>query len=175
MKNLKKIIIILTSLILLTGCGISNEEKEQMLYDSLVKAFKSVYISEGLGLAVYDSETIELDDETWYKVAISEYDSLDKIKKLSNDVYKKEVQEELDKKTDKRYKEIENILYTKSEGNCSLDFYYDDELKTNIENKIKIKKIKMNKIVFEYNKKEYTAKKKKDNYVFSDKIFKCSE
>ena len=44
-----------------------------------------------------------------------------------------------------------------------------DELKKDI----KVKKVKMNKIIFEYKGEEYTAKKEDDHYVFDKQIFTC--
>lgn len=171
----KKLLICLFTVLLLSGCGMKDKEKENLFYDSLEKAFTSIYINEGIGLAVYDTEKLELDGESWYQVAISKYDSFSKIKSLADQVYTEELAEELNLLTEKKYKEIDGLLYTKAEGGCALNYQLDDDLKKNIKNDIKIKKIKMTKIVFELDGKEYTAKKQKDSYIFDEKLFKCEK
>jgi len=170
---MKKILVGIITVILLTGCGMKDDEKEKLLYDSLEKAFTTIYINEGIGLGVYDTEKIEIENEIWYQVAISKYDSYSKITSLANEIYSEELAEEINLKTEKRYKEVDGTLYTKAEGGCPLKYQLDDKLRKNIKKDIKIKKIKMSKIIFELNGKEYTAKKNKDTYVFEEKIFEC--
>ena len=171
---MKKLILIMFTLLFLTGCGMSKEEKEKMLYDSLEKAFVTVYSAEGLGLAVYGEKTLEIDGEIWYQVAISKYNKLSTLETLADDVYESKIAKELKNTLNTKYKETDTELYFISKGGCKLDYNLDDNLVENLKKDIKIKKYGfMDKVVFEYKGKEYTAKKSKDNYVFDSKIFEC--
>lgn len=170
---MKKLIVIACTLLFLTGCGMSEEEKEKMFYDSLEKAYTAVYTTDGAGLAVYGDQTLEIDGKNWYLVAISKYDRISKVEDLTN-VYEKDIANDIKKKINEKYKESDTALYSISEGGCQLGYDLDDNLQDNLRNDVKIKKYGfMDKIVFEYNGKEYTAKKSKDNYVFDSKIFEC--
>ena len=147
-----------------------------MFYDSLEKAYTAIYATEGAGLAVYGDQTLEVDGKNWYLVAISKYDRISKVEDLTS-VYEKDIANDIKKLINEKYKESDTALYSISEGGCQLKLEYnlDDDLQSNLKNDIKIKKYGfMDKIVFEYDGKEYTAKKSKDNYVFDSKIFECS-
>lgn len=176
---MKKLIIITCALLFLTGCGMSEKEKEKMFYDSLEKAYTSIYTTEGVGLAVYPNEILEIDGKNWYLVAISKFDKISKIETLADEVFEKKIADDIKKKVNEKYKESDTGLYSLSEGGCRLldrdsDFDINETLQENLKEIIKIKEYGfMNKIVFEYNGKEYTAKKSKDNYVFDSKIFEC--
>lgn len=174
---MKKIIIIAITLLFLTGCGMSDEEKENMLYKSLEKAYTAVYASEGVGLAVYPNETVKIDEKDWYLVAISGYTKVSDLTSLADDVYTEKISKKINKLINEKYKESDTGLYTTSEGGCTLPYQIDKEGENstidNIKKDVKIKKYKMNKIVFEYKGKEYVGSKSKDNYVFDEKIFAC--
>ncbi len=171
---MKKIIIIGLTLLLLTGCGATDKEKEDMFYKSLEKAYTSIYASEGVGLAVYDKETIKIDGEDWYQVASSDYKKLTDLTSLASDVYSSKIAKEINDTINKKYKEADNGIYTLSEGGCPLKYQLGGgTLSEDIKKDVKISKISGSKIVFEYDGKEYEAKKSKDNYVFDDKIFTC--
>ena len=174
---MKKILLILATLLLVTGCGMSDKEKEDMLYNSLEKAYISVFAGKGVGLAVYPEEKLEIDGKIWYQVAINEYKSLSKLTSLADDVYTEKIADKINKEINKKYKETDTELYTISEGGCTLnaDYQYGKDLKDKIKQDVKIKKIKMSKIIFEYKGKEYEAKKSKDNYIFDKQIFECVE
>lgn len=170
---MKKIIIIGLTLLLLTGCGMSDEEKEKMLYDSLDKAYTAVYLTDGVGLAVYPDEIMQIDNKDWYQVAISKYNKVAKLTSLADDVYTEDIAKKMNKVIKSKYTETDKGLYTTSEGGCLLPYQLDETAKDSIKKDVKIKKIKMNKIIFEYQGKEYEAKKSGDNYKFDKKIFKC--
>lgn len=178
---MKKIFIVAITLLFLTGCGMTDEEKENMLYKSLEKAYTAVYASEGVGLAVYPEETVKIDEKDWYLVAISGYKKVEDLTSLADAVYTDEISKDINKIINEKYKESDTGLYTTSEGGCTLPYQIgetidnDNKISTidSIKKDVKIKKIKMNKIVFEYKGKEYEGKKSKDNYVFDDKIFYC--
>lgn len=172
---MKKIIIISFVLLIITGCGMSKEEKQDLLYNSLEKAYKSKYIADGVGLAVYQDNTMTIDGVTWFKVANSEYDSLSKLTSLANDVYPDKIAEEMNKIIEEKYFQTDTELYAIGKGGCSLDYELDEKLLDNIKRDVKIKKVGMTKIKFEYKGKEYTAKKSKNNYIFEEKIFECKE
>jgi hypothetical protein len=174
---MKKIILVLATMLLLTGCGASDEEKEKMLYDSLEKAYMAIYTTDGVGLAVHGEETISIDEKLWYKVAMSDYQSLEKLTNLADTVFTEDVAKKINKDIKNKYREVDNELYTISEGGCILPFQdnIDTTLKDDIKKAVKIKKISMNKITFEYDKKEYVAEKDDDHYVFDKKMFKCIE
>lgn len=174
---MKKIFLVAITLMFLTGCGMSDEEKENMLYKSLEKAYISVYSSEGVGLAVYPEETVKIDEKDWYLVALSKYKKVEDLTSLADDVYSDKIAKDLNKIISKRYKESDTGLYSTGESGCTLPYQLvtdgEDSTIENIKKDVKIKKIKMSKITFEYKGKEYEAKKSKDNYVFDDKIFSC--
>lgn len=177
---MKKLIIIACTLLFLTGCGMSKEEKEKMFYESLEKAYSAIYTSDGVGLPVYPNETLEIDGKNWYLVAVSKYDKVSKLENLTDEVFESKISNDIKKTINEKYKESDTGLYSISEGGCKLlnneepDFDLDENLQEKLKEVVKIKKYGfMNKIVFEYNGKEYTAKKSKDNYVFDSKIFEC--
>lgn len=172
---MKKIFIVSLTLLLITGCGMSKEEKEDLLYKSLEKAYKAAYVTEGVGLAVYQDQTMTIDNTTWYKVSVSEFNSLSKLTNLATDVYPEKIAEDINKVIEEKYFQTDTELYSVGKGGCGLGFELDEELINNIKNDTKIKKIGMSKIIFEYKGEEYTAKKSKDNYKFDKKIFKCKE
>ena len=57
---MKKVLLVVLSLVLLSGCGMSKEEKEELFYKSIEKAYVSVYASESAGLAVLPEEFVEI-------------------------------------------------------------------------------------------------------------------
>lgn len=173
---MKKIIIISCTLLFLTGCGMSKEEKEKIFYDSLEKAYAGVYITDGVGLPVYGNETIEIDGKNWFLVSDNvKYDSKSKIETMIDEVFNSEIADDIKKKLNEKYRESNSSFYSISEGGCTLDYdELDENLQDNLKKDIKIKKHGfMNKITFEYKGKEYVAKKAKDSYVFDSKIFEC--
>ena len=170
---MKKVLIILMCSLLLVGCG-KNDEKKEMLYKSLEKAYISIYSSDGVGLAVYDKEVVTVDDKNWYMVAITDYSKLGNLISLANNVYEEKLADQINTKINQKYKEIDGQLYTTGEGGeCALEYKLDENLRENIKNDIKITKIGINKIKFEYKDKEYTAKKSGKYYKFDEKVFEC--
>lgn len=161
------------SLVLLTGCGMSDEEKTTMFYESLDKAYASIYITEGVGLPVYESEKVHLNDVDWYKTASSVYSSYEKIEDGINLVFTDSIKNELLKSLSNKYREIDAELYTTGVGGCILDYQLDDDLSNNLKKDITISKIKRKSITFKYKDKEYTAKLSDNSYVFSNKVFEC--
>ena len=99
---MKKILLILATLLLVTGCGMSDKEKEDMLYNSLEKAYISVFAGKGVGLAVYPEEKLEIDGKIWYQVAINEYKSLSKLTSLADDVYTEKIADKINKEIIKK-------------------------------------------------------------------------
>lgn len=170
---MKKLIIVIMSLVLLTGCGMSDEEKTTMFYESLDKAYTSIYITEGVGLPVYESEKVHLNDVDWYKTASSVYSSYEKIEDGINLVFTDSIKNELLKSLSNKYREIDAELYTTGVGGCILDYQLDDDLSNNLKKDITINKIKRKSITFKYKDKEYTAKLSDNSYVFSNKVFEC--
>lgn len=170
---MKKLIIVIMSLVLLTGCGMSDEEKTTMFYESLDKAYTSIYITEGVGLPVYESEKVHLNDVDWYKTASSVYSSYEKIEDGINLVFTDSIKNELLKSLSNKYREIDAELYTTGVGGCILDYQLDDDLSNNLKKDITISKIKRKSITFKYKDKEYTAKLSDNSYVFSNKVFEC--
>lgn len=171
---MKKILIIALSLLLLTGCT-SDEEKENMLYTALEKAYIVQYSIEGPGLPVYDQEKTTVDGKDYYMVALSDYTKISRLLSLAEDAFTTDLSKEVSKTINEKYMDIDNELYTISEGGCVMPYLIDKELQDNLKKNIKIKKVKMNSIVFEYEGKEYTAKEQDDKYVLSDKVFVCEE
>lgn len=171
---MKKIIIVILSLVLLTGCGTTDEEKTTMFYNSLEKAYASIYITEGVGLPVYEDSKVTLKDVNWYKTANSTYNSYEKIEDTINSVFTGKLNEELNKVLARKYREIDAELYTTGTGGCILDYQIDDTLMDNLKKDVTISKIKGKKITFKYKDKEYTAKKSDNVYVFGDKVFECN-
>ncbi len=172
---MKKILIIALTLLLVTGCGTSKEEKEKMLFNSLEKAYVSAYTAEGSGLAVYPNEKKEIDGKEWYLVAINKYNNIEKLLSFSKEVYDDKIANKLNTKINAKYKQIDTDLYTLSEGECDLGYVISGtvNLQDELKKDIKVKKVKMNKIIFEYKGEEYTAKKEDDHYVFDKQIFTC--
>jgi len=174
---MKKFLIVALTILLVTGCGTSKEEKEKMLFNSLEKAYISVYTADGVGLAVYPNETQEVDGETWYLVAVNKYSNIEKLLANSKEVYTDSIANDLNEKIKARYRQFDTDLYTPSTGGCPLDYIVssDGDLQKDIKENVEIKKVKMNKIIFEYKGEEYTAKKEDDHYVFDKRIFTCIE
>lgn len=172
---MKKFLIISVSLLILAGCSnATDEEKEKMLYDSLEKAYIAVYSSEGVGLAVYPDKTLMIDEKTWYQVGISEYEKVSQLTDLADEVYTEKIAKKINKAIKNKYRETTQGLYTLSEGGCALKYLYDENIRENIKNDVKINKIGGSKIKFEYNGKEYEAKLTDDtHYVFDKQIFEC--
>lgn len=170
---MKKIILICCILLVLSGCGKVDEDKEKMFYDSLEKAYITIYSSDGVGLPVYSDEKTEINGKTWYLVASSKYNSLSTLVEYAESVYTEEVYDDIEKVISSKYKEISGELYTTSSGGCLLDYELTDELSNELKKNFKVKSTSGNKVVFSYNNKEYTAKKKDNYYVFSEKIFEC--
>ena len=88
---MKKIILICCILLVLSGCGKVDEDKEKMFYDSLEKAYITIYSSDGVGLPVYSDEKTEINGKTWYLVASSKYNSLSTLVEYAESVYTEEV------------------------------------------------------------------------------------
>jgi len=174
---MKKFLLVLMALVLVTGCGKKDEEKEAMLYNSLESAYRAIYASDGVGLAVLGDEKISIDEKTWYLVASSEYKTVDKLTSLADNVYTKELAKEINDKIKSKYREVDTELYTLSEGGCKLPYQdqIDTTLREDIKKDIKIKKIKSKTITFEFQGKEYEAELNDDHYVFNKKIFTCVE
>ncbi len=174
---MKKLFLITITMLLLTGCGKTKEEKEDMLYSSLEKAFMAVYSAEGAGLPVTQSEEEmkEFDGQKWYKVSVSEYANIEKLLDYSNSVYVDKISKKLNEELTEKYRQSGGELYTLSQGGCPLDYMYEPDLKDLIKEDVKIKKIKSKKIVFEYKNKEFTATMEDDNYKFDKKIFECAD
>ncbi len=173
---MKKVLLVVLSLVLLSGCGMSKEEKEELFYKSIEKAYVSVYASESAGLAVLPEEFVEIDGTKWYKVGKSDYDRLEKLTDAVNDVYEGDVRKELLDRIDLEYREIDDALYTVSDGGCPLPYQLIETLPENLKDSVKIKDAGLfGKITFEYDGKEHTAKlnDNKDGYIFSDKVFVC--
>lgn len=171
---MKKIVIIILMGLILTGCT-NKDEKKEMFYNSLGDAYKSVYITDGMGLPVLADENITLDGKVWYKVSSTKYNLIETIENMFNNVFTEEVNKELKTTLHEKYKEVDSVLYTLSTGGCMFNYQIDETLKEGLKKDVKIKKIKSSKIIFEYKGKEYTAKKDKDNYTFSEKIFVCEQ
>lgn len=171
---MKKIVVIILMGLLLTGCS-DKDEKKDMFYASLADAYTSVYITDGMGLPVLADESITLEGKTWYKVSSTKYTLIETIESMFNKVFTEEVSKELKTTLHEKYKEVDSTLYTLSNGGCMFDYQIDDTLDKGLREDVKVKKIKSNKVVFEYKGKEYTAKKDNDNYVFSEKIFVCEQ
>ena len=169
---MKKIFGIMLMILLISGCNkLTKEEAKKVVLDSLEDAYASVYIADGVGLAVYADEKIEENGVTWYKVA-GNYTTVDSLYKIAENAYKGDALNELKSTIDEKYKDINGALYTKSSGGCALPYELEtsreklDEITT-------IEKIKSNKIIIKVNNKEYTLSKKNDNWVSEDKIFSC--
>lgn len=170
---MKKLIIIMCAMFLLTGCGVSNEEKENMFYNSLETAYKASYVTDGIGLAVRGSDSMEIDGKMWYLVEENDYDNVSKLEELA-EVYGSKIKDEIKNSIKSNYRDVNDEMYALSEGGCDLGYMLDDKLQENLKKDVKIKKYGfMNKITFEYKGKEYTAKKDGDKYIFSEKIFVC--
>ena len=172
---MKKFLVIALTLILVTGCGVSKEEKEKMLFNSLEKAYVSVLTADGTGLPVNPNEKKEIDGSQYYLVGISQYNSLEILLSFSKEVYDDKIATDLNKKINAKYKQAGEDLYTTATGGCNLDYLVsgDTNLQDDIKKDIKIKKIKSSKIIFEYKGTEYTAKLEDDHYVFDNQIFTC--
>lgn len=171
---MKKIIVIILMGLILAGCT-NKDEKKEMFYTSLADAYRSVYITDGMGLPVLADEKITLDGKVWYKVSSTKYNLIETIEKMFNNVYTEDVNKELKTTLHEKYKEVDSTLYTLSNGGCMFDYQIDDTLYNNLKKDVKIKKINSSKIEFEYKGKKYTASKDKDNYMFSEKIFVCEQ
>ena len=50
---MKKILLVLITLLFVSGCGLTDEEKEDKLYESIEKAYLAAYATEGAGFAVF--------------------------------------------------------------------------------------------------------------------------
>lgn len=171
---MKKLIIVACTLLFLTGCGMSKEEKEKMLFDSLEKAYTVSYAVDGAGLAVNAEETVEMNGRKWYQVDMDDYEKLSQLEVLADDVYDKDTAKKIKKSVNEKYVESNSTLYSISEGGCAFDYNLDDKLRENLEKSINEIKFKMfNRVVFEYKGKEYKAKKTDDGYVFDEQIFVC--
>lgn len=173
---MKKILLIVCcSLILLTGCGKSKGEKESIFYNSLEKAYVSMYSTEGAGLAVYADDKVELDNNLWYLVAVSKYNTMSKLVNTVESVYDEKLAEDIEVVIGKKYKEIDDKLYTLSTSGCAFKYQLTEDLQDNLKSEIKNVKISGSSVKFTYNGKTYKGKLDGDNYKFSDKIFDCSE
>lgn len=170
---MKKILLVFITLLFISGCGLTDEEKEDKLFESLERAYLAAYATEGAGFGVFEKETETVNGETWYKVANSDYNSLDKIKELANDVYVDEVATKINKKVDQKYKEVNGTLYTPSNTNCKLPYSYNERLLENLKKDVEITEMKSKKLTFKLKDKEYNAKLKGDYYVFEEKLFEC--
>ena len=124
---MKKLFLIAVACILIAGCGKTKEEKEEILYDSLEKAYVAVFSAEGAGLPVFEEQKIEIDGETWYKVALSEYANIEKLLAYAEDVYSKDISEELSEKLTTKYRQSNGDLYTPSKGQCTLDYFLTEK------------------------------------------------
>ena len=171
---MKKIIIVIMSLVLLTGCGMSKEEKTDLFYDSLEKAYASVYITNGVGLPVYEDSKVTLSNVDWYKTASSVYSSYEKIEDGINSVFDGDLKDSLNKTLASKYREINAELYTTGVGGCMMNYQLDDTLLSNIKKDVSISKIKRNKITFKYKDKKYTAKLSDNTYKFTTQVFECN-
>lgn len=172
---MKKIIIGIITIILVTGCGKNDAAKEEKFYKSLENAYVSIYATDGVGLAVYDQELTEINGVTWYKVANSKYNKMSTLVNMTENVYTEDIYSKIEDEIGKKYKEIEGEFYTTSTGGCTLKYQLTDELSDNLKKDVKDLKISGNKATFKIDGKEYKAKLDGDYYKFSEKIFKCVE
>ena len=172
---MKKIIIGMIALILVTGCGKNDVEKEEKFYNSLESSYVSIYATDGVGLAVYDQESTEINGVTWYKVANSKYNKMSTLVNMTENVYTEDVYTKIEDEIGKKYKEIDGEFYTTSSGGCTLKYQLTEELSDILKKDIKDLKISGSKATFKYDGKEYKAKLVGDYYQFSEKIFKCVE
>lgn len=170
---MKKTIIIILSMMLLVGCSKDNKENESKLYNSLEKAYVSVYATDGVGLAVYGDEKTELNGKTWYLVATSKYNSMSKLSELVESVYNEDLVQSIEKNMTEKYKEIDGKLYTTSMNGCLLKYQLTDNLQEEIKKDIKDIKYRGKKVTFKINNKKYTGKLDGDYYKFDEKIFDC--
>ncbi len=169
----KKFILVLLCVIMITGCT-GRKDLEEKFYNSLEKAYTAVYISDGIGLAVYKDEFKELEGKKWYKVGISKYDTLNTLTSLARDVYEEELANIINEKINTRYLTIDGSLYTTAESTCDLPYILDENLKESLKKDIKIKKISRTKVKFEYESNTYEGRMIGSTFTFKDKIFKCT-
>ena len=170
---MKKVVIGLISILLLTGCGkLTEEEAKTAALDSLENAFLASYIADGIGLAVFADQTIEEGDITWYKVA-DNYSTVDELKEIVDKGYKGDVADDLKETIDSKYKVIDGALYSTGTGGCALP-YEIETVREDLSEDISIKEIKSNKITVTLNETEYTLSKKSGNWLSEIQIFKCN-
>lgn len=170
---MKKIIIIALTTLLLIGCSKNNNENETKLFNSLERAYVSVYATDGVGLAVYGDEKTELNGKTWYLVATSKYNSMSKLSELVESVYNEDLVQSIEKNMTEKYKEIDGKLYTTSMSGCLLKYQLTDSLQEEIKKDIKDIKYRGKKVTFKINNKKFTGKLDGDYYKFDEKIFGC--
>ena len=170
---MKKLLLCIVSVAMLTGCGaLSEEEAKVAVLDSLENAFKASYIADGIGLAVFADQTVTEEDTTWYRVA-DNYSSVEELKNQVDKGYKGEVADELKKTIEEKYKDIDGALYSTGVGGCALP-YEIDTIREDIEEDVTINQIKSSKITITLNETEYTLTKKSDEWVSKAKIFSCN-
>lgn len=170
---MKKLLVVILSILIITGCGKSEEEKEKIFYESLSDAYSVIYITEGFGLPVTEKDKITLEKTNWFKVANSKYTSIEKIENMIENTYTNSISKELKEKLLSNYKEIDTKLYTTGKGGCDLGYQMNEELISKLKQNVNIVKIKGKKVKFEFNNKEYTAKLNDGHYKFEEKIFEC--
>lgn len=170
---MKKILIGLFSILLLTGCGkLSDEEAKTAVLDSLENAYLASYIADGVGLAVFADQTIEEGDVTWYKVA-DNYSTVEELKEIVDKGYKGDVADDLKETIDSKYKVIDGALYSTGVGGCALP-YEVETVRDDLSEDVTINEIKSSKITITLNETEYTLTKKSDNWLSEAQIFKCN-
>lgn len=170
---MKKILIGLLSILLLTGCEkLSNEEAEIAVLDSLENAYLASYIADGVGLAVFADQKIEEEDVTWYKVA-DNYNSVEELKAIVDKGYRGDVANDLKETIDSKYKVIDGALYSTGVGGCALP-YEVETVRDELSKDVTINEIKTSKITITLSKTEYTLTKKSDNWLSEVQIFKCN-
>lgn len=170
---MKKILIGLFSILMLTGCGtLTDEEAKTAVLDSLENAYLSSYIADGVGLAVFADQKIEEEGVTWYKVA-DNYSTVDELKDLVDKAYKGDVADKLKETIDSKYKEIDGALYSTGVGGCALP-YEIETVRDDLNEDVTINEVKSSKITITLNETEYTLTKKSDNWLSEAQIFKCN-
>lgn len=170
---MKKILIGLFSILLLTGCGkLNDEEAKTAVLDSLEKAYLASYIADGVGLAVFADQKVEEGNVTWYKVA-DNYSTVEELKEIVDKGYKGDVANDLKETIDSKYKVIDGALYSTGVGGCALP-YEVETVRDDLGEDVTINEIKSSKITITLNETEYTLTKKSDNWLSEAQIFKCN-
>lgn len=169
---MKKVVLGFLFIFLLVGCANKKENKELVL-DTLESAYKSSYISKGIGLAVFSTDSVNENNKTWYRVATSEFSSPASIIKYINNVYSQDIASSLSEKVTTKYKSVNGKLYSDGSGGCNLGYDYN-KVRSELESKVEVKKVSASKITFTLDKKEYYIKKNNDNWLLEEEIFKCN-